>query len=129
MSNIYKSAAQWFNAANGKRVIKTVSGVLTLEEWPEWVADAKAQLIAQGATPIETDNGLSVKENGQFWMKPRLRASESGTLAVRSADYAFIPEGQSRGVYGDKKGAKVQGASLVKTYDNGMIVTFTMESE
>ena len=89
------------------------------------VADYTAQLIAQGCAPDaikETETALEWP--GGFAMRPKLKAREVGKLAIRSADYSFTPEGASKPVYGDKKGATVEGAALVKTYPNGMVIRF-----
>jgi hypothetical protein len=121
------SAKAWFAAAIGRRVEKRVTGVLTLESWDAWLSDTIASLKAQGAADadiVSDESGLTVKSTGQFVLKPKLRALERGTLNVRSADYGFTPDGSDRPVYGDKKGAIVEGGKLVKRYPNGMVVTF-----
>lgn len=121
----FKSAKAWFDAHNGATVIKTVTGAATVDQWPAMVADYTAQLIAQGCAPDaikETETALEWP--GGFAMRPKLKAREVGKLAIRSADYGFTPEGASKPVYGDKKGATVEGAALVKTYPNGMVIRF-----
>lgn len=124
----FKSAKDWFAAHNGKRIVKSVSGVATVEDWPEMVANVRAQLLAQNcpAADIQEDE-TALKWPGGFLLKPKFRKLEAGTLQVRSADYAFTPDSHGRPVYGDKKGAKVEGAALVKAYDNGLIVRFEAE--
>ena len=125
----YKSAKDWFTAHNGKRVIKTITGVTVLEEWPERVADIKAQLIAQNCPAdsiVENDNGLQWP--GGFAMRPKFHRNESGVFNCRSADYSFTPDSLGKPVYGDKKGAKVDGLALVKSYPNGMVIRFIEES-
>lgn len=121
----YKSAKDWFAAHNGAQVVKTVSGVPMESDWTAMVANYRAQLLEQGcpADKIEeTASGLQWP--GGFVFRPKFKPREIGTLTVRSADYAFIPEGGTRPVYGDKTGAKVEGAALVKSYPNGMQVRF-----
>lgn len=124
---IYKSAKEWFAAHAGARVVKSVEGVATVEDWPAMVADYRAQLLAQGC-PAEDmrEDETAFHYGNRFILKPKFKRRETGTLLVRSADYAFTPEGEpgARPVYGDKKGAKVEGAALVKTYPNGLVVRF-----
>ena len=133
MSHTFKSAAAFYSAANGKRVRKQVTGVATAEQWPAMAANIRSQLLAQGASEAdiqEDADKISVRTTGQFWLRPKVIASECGIMTVRSADYLFIPEcGRTggSGIYGDKKGGKIEGAALVKRYDNGMAVTFTIE--
>lgn len=126
----YKSASAFFAAANGKRVRKDITGVATAEKWPEIVANAITQLKAQGAVEgkdyHETETAFHYDGN-RFIMKPKMMATETGILKVRSADYGFQPDRLETPIWGDKKGAKVNDeGQLVKTYDNGMIVTFTI---
>lgn len=133
MSHTFKSAAEFFAAANGKRVRKVCAGVATTADWPAIRDNIRAQLISQGCAESdiqEDETALKVRTTGQFWMRPKVVADECGILTVRSADYSFLPEcgrTNGKGIYGDKKGAKVEGASLVKRYDSGMIVTLTIE--
>lgn len=130
--SIFKSANAWFNAANGQIVRKEVSGVATIEQWPAILANAIEQLKAQGA-----QEGVDYRETetafeygNRFIMKPRLVASETGILIVRSNDYGFKPDRLETPIWGDKKGAKVNDiGQLVKQYETGMIVTFTIEGE
>ena len=124
----FKSAKDWFAAHNGKRVLKSVSGVATVDDWPETVARVRSQLLAQDcpAADIQEDE-TALKWPGGFLLKPKFRKLEAGTLQVRSADYAFTPDSLGRPVYGDKKGARIEGAALVKSYDNGLIVRFEAE--
>lgn len=121
----FKSAKAWFDAHNGATVVKTVSGVATADMWPDMVADYRAQLLAQGcaADAIKEDE-TALSWPGGFVMRPKLQARAVGKLQVRSADYGFTPEGADKPIWGDKKGATVEGAALVKRYPNGMVVTF-----
>lgn len=128
MQNSFKSAAEFFRAANGKRVRKTVTGVLTVEQWPAVRDDIVRQLLEQGAKleDIRIDDS-QVAIGSQFWRAPAMRGEEFGILNVRSADYGFLPEcGRTNGrpIFGDRKGCKVEGAALVKEYENGMRVCF-----
>lgn len=121
----FKSAKDWFAAHNGARVVKTVEGVAVASDWPAMVENYRRQLLEQGcpADQIkEDDTGL--KWPGGFAMRPKFEREQCGTLLVRSGDYGFTPEGADRPTWGDKKGAKVEGAALVKSYPNGLIVRF-----
>lgn len=130
---MYKSAKQFFDAANDKRVRKVVTGVATMADWPAIRENIVSQLKAQGAP--ESDivvNDDEVRIGAQFWRAPKMVADETGVLTVRSADYSFVPEcgrTNGKGIFGDKKGCKVEGDSLVKHYDNGMTITFTIIGE
>jgi hypothetical protein len=126
----FKSASAFFAAANGKLVRKDVTGAATVDQWPAMLANAIGQLKAQGAVEgkdyHETETAFHYGGN-RFIMKPKMVASESGILTVRSADYGFKPERLDSPIWCDKKGAKVNAdGQLVKTYDNGMTVTFTI---
>lgn len=110
------------------RVSKTITGTLTLEDWPDYVKQAREQLLAQGCPAeqiTETDNALEFGAN-QYVLKPKHSRYSEGTLLVRSKDYCFTPDDGSTGpVYGDIKGLKVLDATtLQKIYNNGMTVTF-----
>jgi hypothetical protein len=125
------SASAFYAAANGQRVRKDVSGVATADQWPAILANVISQLQAQGAVEgkdyHETESAFHYGGN-RFIMKPKVVASESGILTVRSADYGFKPDRLDSPIWGDKKGAKVNDqGQLVKLYDSGMIVTFTIE--
>lgn len=61
----------------------------------------------------------------RYNQKPYVSAADKRRkLQVRSADYGFTPEGAAQATWGDKKGATVDGAALVKSYPNGMVVRF-----
>jgi hypothetical protein len=125
----FASAAAFFRAANGQRVIKTVEGVVTVESWPAHVAAIIAKLEAQGATEgrdytLDSD-GLKLAD-GRYVRAPRFRDREVGKLAVRSADYTFLADGAKDPVYGDKKGATIENGALVKRYPSGLVVRFQL---
>lgn len=117
------SAKSWFDTANGKMVEKTISGALTLEDWPEIIESYRKQLKDQGLDSdqhmIVTDNAIEFS-NGQFVILPKMKKTEVGVLIVRSADYIL------NNVHGSKKGAKIVDGNLVKTYPSGMVITFRM---
>lgn len=124
----HSSAKAWFAAHNGAIVTKTVEGVATVEDWPAMVADYTAQLLAQGCEAAKiVENETALTWPGGFVMRPKLRKSERGKLSVRSADYGFTPEGAAQATWGDKKGAMIEGAALVKRYPNGMVIRFVQE--
>ncbi len=124
----YKSAKDWLAAHNGARVIKSVSGIATAEDYPAIAADARRQLIEQGCAAEKiTESQSGLQWPGGFLMRPKFRKHEAGVFALRSADYTFTPDYLGKPVYGDKKGAKVEGAALVKSYPNGMVVRFERE--
>ena len=125
-----KTAAEFFRRADGKRVLKQITGVKTFEDWPEMVREVTHSLEQHGAVP-----GVDyiVKEDRVEWgggghmLRPRMRASETGKFTVRSKDYGFQPDRLDCQIRGDMKGAKVNtGGQLVKTYAHGMTVTFTI---
>jgi len=121
--NAITSAAAFFRAAQGKSIRKTVTGVDTIETWEERKADIIRQLREQGCEDIREDDKALMFGN-QFIMKPKLRAEEVGELLIRSADYGFVSANYPKPVWGDKKGAKMEGGRLVKEYPNGMKVAF-----
>lgn len=134
MTNTITTAAAWFRAAQGKVIRKTVSGVQTLESWPEYVESVKANLIAQGCEAsniVVDDDGLRILSTGQFVMRPKFRACQLGALLIRSADYAFIADddAEARKVFGDKKGATIEAGNMIKRYPSGMTVQFEIVGE
>lgn len=114
------SAAAFFRAANGKRVTRTAEGMATAETWEASKAEATRQLLAQGcpADKIEERDG-ALHWPGGFLLKPKYNGTVAGVFHVRSADYTFTPDGHARPIYGEKKGARVEGGALVKDIGNG----------
>lgn len=122
---VINSAASFFRAANGKKVIKYVEGALTIESWDDTVENCKQQLIAQNC-PVDkiiiNESGLQYP--GGFIMKPKESAKAIGTMQIRSSDYGFKADNAESIVWGDKKGAKIVNGNLVKEYDNGRKIIF-----
>lgn len=121
---MYKSAAEFFRAANGREVIKRVEGAACVEDWPAMLESYRAQLDKQGAVE---GKDYRVNDDGivcgmQFIMKPKRQRESRGIMTVRSADYA-VPNESGNLVWGEKKGATVEGGRLIKQYD-GWRVTF-----
>ena len=95
------SVAKTLANLNGKRVLKLVTGVHTVESIDEMREEIKTlleqnkdKLSMQNLTPedLEEDD-VKFAIGTAFWMKPKLRAKEVGVLHVRSKDYYFVPEG------------------------------------
>lgn len=120
----FNSAAAFFRAADGKRVIRR-QNIQTLDTWPEVVADARRQLVEKGC-PVDQifENETGLNWPGAFMWKPKVSAVMEGVFTVRSAEYLFLADGTDKPGYGAKKGAKVEGDRLVKTYDDGRVITF-----
>lgn len=120
----YASAAAFFRDAHGRKVIKRVTGAMTVETWDATLAESLRQLREQGCPEdkIKVDD-IGLQYPGGFLMRPKEYAESVGRMTVRSADYIFAaPDG--RNIYGDKKGAKVEGSQLVKEYPDGRRITF-----
>lgn len=125
MNNI-KSVADFFRKAKCHNVIRHQVGGLTTDEWDEWVANAKTQLIAQGVNEeniIETDSMLKINGSSQYWRKPNQPRVLTGNIVERSKDYIFNFEndGEQHASYGNKKGLKVK--------DNNLIVVMFNQAE
>ncbi|WP_415912321.1 hypothetical protein [Neptuniibacter sp. QD37_11] len=123
MVKVLTSAKEFFQAANGKQVIKRCSGVLTVEDWPEYKESIVSQLLAQGANEKDievSDDKVSI--GTQFWLKPKVKREHVGLFKVFSKRY------EHDGVRGDLTGFKVEGNAVSKTYDNGMTVSFEILS-
>lgn len=123
-----QSTAEWFRAHNGKRVSKAITGITCSEDWDVLATKIIAELDANN-TPYElTANELRWNHSkGQiaYSQRPALHTYQEGWFTVRSKDYGFLPDGFSNTVYGDKRGAVIVGDSMVKTYPDGMVITFT----
>jgi hypothetical protein len=97
---------------NGKRVVKRVTGVHTVEtvdafrqELVDAIEENKDRLESCGLSiAMFEDDGYKFTLGAHYWLKPKLRAEQYGILTVRSRDYYFTPEGTTDNVYGDKKG-------------------------
>jgi hypothetical protein len=111
------SMSKTFANLNGKKVIKRVTGIHTVETIDQFLAEIKAsiearpdiveKLAAEGLSASDIkDEGNKFTLSQFFWMKPKLKAVEVGVLHVRSKDYYFVPDSdQTAKVHGDKKGA------------------------
>jgi len=94
---------------HNRSVVMRVSGIPTIEDMEQIRSNLKA-LLVDNDIPVEQlhedDIKFFIKDGTQFWMKPKLRKEQRGTMIVRSKDYIFVPEGktQEHGVFGDKKG-------------------------
>lgn len=103
------SVAAYLRAMNNKPVIMRVSGIPTVEDIDTMRSELKALLLKNNIPDDrldEDDVKFFVKGGTQFWMKPKLKREQRGTLKVRSKDYLFIPDGkdESQALYGQKKG-------------------------
>jgi hypothetical protein len=130
---------------NGKRVIKRVTGIPTVETTEDYRLELLAMLEAS-KDRLE-DCGLSIddfKDEGDkftlgahYWLKPKLKAIEYGVLTVRSKDYYFTADGAIEGVYGDKKGLtyspdldKVEKPlTMGFSANRGALLSFELESK
>ncbi len=122
------SAAAFFKAANGRRVTRTAHNMATSENWPERAADIRAQLLAQGCPEErvkEDDSGIHWGSG--FVLKPKHAKTVTGAWVTRSNDYTFLPDGQTEKVYGEKKGATIQGGALRKETHGGGFYTYAIE--
>lgn len=82
-------------ALQGKRVIRTVSGLLTVEQIPQMREELLALLSSNNIPQeqlAEDDLKFFIKDGNQYWMKPKLRGHAAGTLSFRSRDYLFLDE-------------------------------------
>ncbi len=103
------SVANYLRQMNEQQVVMRVTGVRTVEDIDSMRNDLKALLKANNIPEAQLDEDelkFFIKDGPNFWMKPKLRREQRGTLKVRSKDYLFIPEGktESEAMYGDKKG-------------------------
>ena len=101
------SVASHLRALNGKRVVKRVSGVLTVDQIP-FQREQILKLLKDNNIPaeklIEDDNKFSVEGGTNFWIKPKFKKVEYGILTVRSKNYIFNSEETGQDSYGEKKG-------------------------
>ena len=99
------SLANYLRQMNDQQVVMRVTGVRTVEDIDSMRNDLKALLKANNIPESQLDEDelkFFIKDGPNFWMKPKLRREQRGTLK----DYLFIPEGktESEAMYGDKKG-------------------------
>ena len=119
------SKTEFFKLAKGKFITRTMVGGLALDEWDEWVANAKKQLQEQGVKLediVETERELSIKNSPQFWRKPVINRVSTGEIIERSQDYTFV----STDLPLDENGnpVKSQGKkSDLKLIDNKLVLT------
>lgn len=123
-----KSRKQFIEQSKGKTILKEVSGVPTVEDWPEMKATILKQLKEQGCpdSDIEERNGCLYFGN-QYISIPKFKRSEKGTLVFRSKDYYFTPgSNESESCFGDLKGLKIENGCAVKSYSNGLRIVFSI---
>lgn len=132
-----KSKAEFFRLAKEQTVTRTQVGGMTLDEWDNWVVEARKQLIEQGAAPeyiIETDTKLEIKGSSQFWNKPKVRRVSTGKLVIRSKDYYYesgnlrddVSDDAPAQSFGNLSDFKLVDNKLVNTMYNGAELHYTL---
>lgn len=129
----FTSFAQAKKAMDGKRVLRTVEGVSTLEDWPKTKEELVHLANLQGFELRQEDEGgtlVVLKEGiptGQYFRRPVQHKYTEGVFKVRSgANYEFImPE---RHLQGDAKASEVElvEGGFKRIYKNGQTVTYTL---
>lgn len=115
-----KTASEFYRNAHGKKVVRIVEGMATIDTWEADKERIKARWIEQGASPeeIKEQKDGSITCRSSYARTPVMMKEEVGTFTVRSADYIFTPDRTLTNVYGDKKGSKVVNGELVKEIPN-----------
>ena len=91
----FTSAAAFFRAAHGKRVIRR-QNIKTIDTWPDVVAAATSDLIGQGCPAGDiTEDETGLRWPGAFIMKPKVAGVMSGVFTVKSAEYLFREDGNA----------------------------------
>lgn len=128
---MYKSAKAWFEAANGKQVTREVIEGRHADMWDQEKEKAKADATAHGYTLLsEDDNEIRFCHPSNAGgvanlLRSKIAQKATGLFTVRSSDYSLLVNGVPQ--YGDKKGAEIDGDSMVKTYFWGKC-RFTIEA-
>lgn len=129
----FKTFAQAKRALDGKRVLRTVEGVNTIEDWPKIKEELALLANLQGFELRQEDEGRTLavfKEGiptGQYFRRPVQRKYAEGVFKVRSgANYEFItPEHH---LQGDAKASEVElvEGGFKRIYDEGFKITYTL---
>lgn len=124
---------------NGKRVMRTVEGLTTIEDI-DTLRQAILDLLAKNNIPAEQlqegDNRFFLKDGPNFWMKPKLKKVAFGKVFFRSADYIFededrLEDGKPQQSFGDLSGtiALDTANGFIKPVNNGNAqgtITYTL---
>jgi hypothetical protein len=136
MKQNIKSKAEFFRLAANQNVERVQVGGISIDEWDEWVIEARKQLEEQGAKPediIETDTQLEVKGSCNYWTKPKNHRKSTGKLVNRSADFYFESDnldrsGETRQSFGQQKDLKLIDNKLVLTMFNGAEIHYSLQA-
>jgi hypothetical protein len=109
--DMYKSVAEFFRAADGKRVTRTIQpNVITLDEW----AAIRAAKLREGA--IEDSSGTLRLLDGRFIMRPRQWRVDSGILTTKSGEYKIAYEKAGLTSTGARKGCLVDDTGIITVW-------------
>lgn len=100
MTNI-TSRATLVKALDGKAVTRTHHGVLTLDDWDEWLEKAIAELTAAGIPYEVKEDGLEY-DSIRYVMKPKVHKVTHGVITFTSQGHRFT-DTQGQTTYADWK--------------------------
>ena len=133
MSNLkITSKKVFFDITLTHAVRRTVIGGLTLDEWDDFVENAKKSFISQGISESdieETEKKLSIKSTGQFWLRPKTPRVMTGKIVVRSNDFYFESDQFDTGLaksYCEKSKVILDNGELELTALNGSKIRYSI---
>lgn len=107
MTSLKASTTSYLAQMNNKRVKRTITGIMTVDDIPEMRKNIIKIVKEQGhleSDITETENHFEFSFSNQVIFKPKFIAEETGTLEVRSKDLVFIPDDTEQRKYSEKRG-------------------------
>jgi hypothetical protein len=117
---MFKSAKAWFEAANGQQVTREVIEGRHAGTWEQEKAQAKIDAEKRGYLLVSEDDQeitFALGSQSASLRRSKMAQKVTGLFIVRSSDYFLMVEGTPQ--YGEKKGAEIDGDSMIKTYSWG----------
>jgi hypothetical protein len=117
---MFKSAKAWFEAANRQQVTREVIEGRHAGTWEQEKAQSKIDAEKRGYFLVSEDDEeitFALGAQSASLRRSKMAQKVTGLFIVRSSDYFLMVEGTPQ--YGDKKGAEIDGDSMIKTYSWG----------
>lgn len=96
------SRAACIRNLNGKRVVRTVAGMKTIEDLPEYKSQIEKFVEEYfGKDAVLQENEGNYYYAHRFWPKPKMHRITEGEIVFRSKDFYFVDNGSK--VYGELK--------------------------
>jgi hypothetical protein len=109
---------------NGKKVVRTIAGMKTIEDIPEYKSQIEKyvkECFGPNAEMKESEHGYYYLH--RFWPKPKMHRITEGDITFRSKDFYFVENGSK--VFGELKDAPDELVGSDTTwYEKGFIRIF-----